>query len=147
MASNPNAFGDAELTNDSDRSSVVFKDFNFNFERHPVTGDIAKLTDISSVKSSVKNLILTNYYERGFHPEIGSNVRSALFENVTPMIAARLGRNIEDVVNNFEPRADLISVTVRANIDANAYEASIKFNVVNSQTDEQTINLFLERLR
>jgi len=99
------------------------------------------------VKASVKNLILTNYYERGFHPEIGSNVRSALFENVTPMIAARLGRNIEDVVNNFEPRADLISVTVRANIDANAYEASIKFNVVNSQTDEQTINLFLERLR
>ena len=26
MASNPNAFSDAELTNDSDRSSVVFKD-------------------------------------------------------------------------------------------------------------------------
>ena len=147
MAVNPSAFRDAESTNDSNRSAQVYKDINLNFSRHPVTGDIAKLTDISSVKASVKNLILTNYYERGFHPEIGSNVRSALFENVTPMIAARLGRNIEDVIVNFEPRAELISVIVQANIDSNAYEATIKFNVVNSETEEQTLNLFLERLR
>ena len=147
MAVNPSAFKDAEATNNSDRSAYIFKDFNFSFARHPVTGDIAKLTDVSAVKASVKNLVLTNFYERPFHPEIGSNVRAALFEPMTPMVASRLGRNIEDVVNNFEPRAELISVIVQANIDRNAYEATIKFNVVNTETEEQTLNLFLERLR
>ena len=147
MAVNPNAFRDAEATNNSERSAQTFKDFNFNFAKHPVTGDIAKLTDVAAVKASVKNLVMTNFYERGFHPEIGSNVRNALFENMTPQVASRLGRNIEDVIVNFEPRAELISVIVQANIDSNAYEATIKFNVVNSETEEQTLNLFLERLR
>ena len=147
MAANPTAYRDAEATNDSDRSAQVFKDFNLNFTRHPVTGDIAKLTNISAVKASVKNLVMTNFYERPFHPEIGSDVRRALFENMTPQVATRLGRNIEDVIVNFEPRAELINVIVQARIDMNAYEATIKFNVVNSETDEQTLNLFLERLR
>ena len=147
MAANPTAYRDAERTNDSERSAQVFKDFNFNFTRHPVTGDIAKLTNISAVKASVKNLVMTNFYERPFHPEIGSDVRRALFEPMTPQVASRLGRNIEDVIVNFEPRAELISVIVNARIDRNAYEATVKFNVVNSETDEQTLNLFLERLR
>ena len=147
MAANPTAYRDAEATNDSDRSAQVFKDFNFNFARHPVTGDIAKLTNISAVKASVKNLVMTNFYERPFHPEIGSDVRRALFENMTPQVATRLGRNIEDVIVNFEPRAELVSVVVQARIDMNAYQATITFNVVNSETDEQTLNLFLERLR
>jgi|SRR5210317_274583 phage baseplate assembly protein W len=147
MAANPTAFKDAEATNDSNRSAVIFKDFNFNFARHPVTGDIAKVTDVSAVKTSVKNLVFTNFYERGFNPSLGSNVRSALFEPVTPLVAARLGRNIEDVIVNFEPRAELISVIVRADLDRNAYEATIKFNVVNTETEEQTLDLFLERLR
>ena len=147
MAANPTAYRDAERTNDSVRNAQVFKDFNLNFTRHPVTGDIAKLTNISAVKASVKNLVMTNFYERPFHPEIGSDVRRALFENMTPQVATRLGRNIEDVIVNFEPRAELISVIVNARIDRNAYEATIKFNVVNSETDEQTLNLFLERLR
>ena len=147
MAANPTAYRDAERTNDSVRNAQVFKDFNLNFTRHPVTGDIAKLTNISAVKASVKNLVQTNFYERPFHPEIGSDVRRALFEPMTPQVATRLGRNIEDVIVNFEPRAELISVIVNARIDMNAYEATIKFNVVNSETDEQTLNLFLERLR
>jgi len=147
MAANPTAYRDAERTNDSVRNAQVFKDFNFNFTRHPVTGDIAKLTNISAVKASVKNLVQTNFYERPFHPEIGSDVRRALFEPMTPQVASRLGRNIEDVIVNFEPRAELISVIVNARIDRNAYEATVKFNVVNSETDEQTLNLFLERLR
>ena len=147
MAVNPSAFKDAEAINNSERSAFIFKDFNLNFAKHPVTGDIAKLTDIAAVKASVKNLVMTNFYERPFHPEIGSDVRNALFENMTPQVASRLGRNIEDVIVNFEPRAELISVIVQANIDRNAYEATIKFNVVNTETDEQTLDLFLERLR
>ena len=130
MAANPTAFRDAESTNNSERSAQIYKDINLSFARHPLTGDIAFLTDIEAVKRSVRNLINTSFYERPFHPEIGSDVRSILFEPVSPPVANVLQRNIEDVVRNFEPRAELISVDVVPNIDANAYAATIKFYVV-----------------
>lgn len=146
MAVNPTAFRDAESTNNSERSAQIYKDINLSFARHPLTGDIAFLTDIEAVKRSVRNLINTNFYERPFHPEIGSDVRSILFEPVSPPVANVLQRNIEDVIKNFEPRAELISVDVVPNIDANAYAANIKFYVVNSPTAVE-VNIFLERLR
>jgi len=146
MAVNPTAFRDAESTNNSERSAQIYKDINLSFARHPLTGDIAFLTDIEAVKRSVRNLINTSFYERPFHPEIGSDVRSILFEPVSPPVANVLQRNIEDVVRNFEPRAELISVDVVPNIDANAYAATIKFYVVNSPTAVE-VNIFLERLR
>lgn len=146
MAVNPTAFRDAEATNNSERSAQIYKDINLSFARHPLTGDIAFLTDVEAVKRSVRNLINTNFYERPFHPEIGSDVRSILFEPVSPPVANVLQRNIEDVIKNFEPRAELISVDVSPNIDSNSYSATIKFYVVNSPT-AVTVNVFLERLR
>ena len=146
MTVNPTAFRDAERTNDSDRNAQVFKDINLSLARHPITGDIASLTNIEAVKRSVRNLINTNFYERPFHPEIGSNVRSILFEPVSPVVASVLERHVRDVVENFEPRADLIDVQVTDNADANEYRVQIKFYVVNS-SDIVDMNIFLERLR
>ena len=146
MTVNPTAFRDAERTNDSDRNAQVFKDINLSLARHPITGDIASLTNIEAVKRSVRNLINTNFYERPFHPEIGSNVRSILFEPVSPVVASVLERHVKDVIENFEPRAELIDVQVTDNSDANEYRVQIKFYVVNS-SDIVDMNIFLERLR
>ena len=146
MTANPTAFRDAERVNDSDRNAQVFKDINLSLARHPITGDIASLTNIEAVKRSVRNLINTNFYERPFHPEIGSNVRSVLFEPVSPIVASVLERHVKDVVENFEPRAELIDVQVTDNSDANEYRVQIKFYVVNS-SDIVDMNIFLERLR
>ena len=146
MTANPTAFRDAERVNDSDRNAQVFKDINLSLARHPITGDIASLTNIEAVKRSVRNLINTNFYERPFHPEIGSNVRSVLFEPVSPIVASVLERHVKDVVENFEPRAELIDVQVTDNADANEYRVQIKFYVVNS-SDIVDMNIFLERLR
>jgi phage baseplate assembly protein W len=147
MAANPTAFKDAESTNDSDRSAQIYKDINLNFSMHPITGDISKLSNVEAVKRSVRNLVNTNFYERPFHPEIGSNVRSILFEPVSSLVADVLKRYVEDVINNFEPRAELIDVNVNAQIDRNAYEVEVKFYLVNSPSGLQTVNLFLEGLR
>ena len=146
MTANPTAFRDAERTNDSDRNAQVFKDINLSLARHPITGDIASLSNIEAVKRSVRNLINTNFYERPFHPEIGSNVRSILFEPVSPIVASVLERHVKDVIENFEPRAELIDVQVSDNSDANEYRVQIKFYVVNS-SDIVDMNIFLERLR
>tara|TARA_B100000035_G_scaffold274655_1_gene251196 strand:+ start:787 stop:1227 length:441 start_codon:yes stop_codon:yes gene_type:complete len=146
MTVNPTAFRDAERHNDSDRNAQIFKDINLSLAKHPITGDIASLSNIEAVKRSVRNLINTNFYERPFHPEIGSNVRSVLFEPVSPVVAAVLERHVKDVIDNFEPRAELIDVVVSDNADANEYRVQIKFFVVNS-SDIVDMNIFLERLR
>ncbi len=146
MTANPTAFRDAERHNDSDRNAQIFKDINLSLAKHPITGDIATLTNVEAVKRSVRNLINTNFYERPFHPEIGSNVRSILFEPVSPIVAAILERHVKDVIQNFEPRAELVDVQVKDNSDRNEYKVQIKFYVVNS-SDIVDMNIFLERLR
>lgn len=146
MTANPTAFRDAERTNSSDRNAQIFKDINLSLARHPITGDIATLSNVEAVKRSVRNLVNTNFYERPFHPEIGSNVRSVLFEPVSPIVATVLERHIRDVIANFEPRAELVDVIVSDNSDANEYRVQIKFFIVNS-SDIANMNIFLERLR
>jgi phage baseplate assembly protein W len=146
MTANPTAFRDAERTNSSDRNAQIFKDINLSLARHPITGDIATLSNVEAVKRSVRNLVNTNFYERPFHPEIGSNVRSVLFEPVSPIVATVLERHIRDVIANFEPRAELVDVIVSDNSDANEYRVQIKFFIVNS-SDIADMNIFLERLR
>ena len=146
MTANPTAFRDAERTNNSDRAAQIFKDINLSLARHPITGDIATLSNVEAVKRSVRNLVNTNFYERPFHPEIGSNVRSVLFEPVSPIVATVLERHVRDVIANFEPRAELVDVIVSDNSDANEYRVQIKFFIVNS-SDIADMNIFLERLR
>ena len=128
------------------RNTRTFTDIDLNFTAHPVTGDVTRKYDEASIKQSVKNLILTQNYERPFHSEIGSQVRSVLFEPVSPMTTMILQRSIEDVINNFEPRVTLTSVNVSPNIDNNAYNISIYFKIINTETPT-TVDLTLKRTR
>jgi phage baseplate assembly protein W len=128
------------------RNTRTFKDIDLNFTAHPVTGDVARKYDEAAIKQSVRNLILTQNYERPFHSEIGSQVRSALFESASPMTAAILQRSIEDVINNFEPRAVLLEVEVIDNLDNNAYNVKIVFKIINTETPI-SVNLILKRTR
>ena len=128
------------------RNTRTFTDIDLNFTAHPVTGDVTRKYDEASIKQSVKNLILTQNYERPFHSEIGSQVRAVLFEPVSPMTTMVLQRSIEDVINNFEPRVTLTSVNVSPNIDNNAYNISIYFKIINTETPT-TVDLTLKRTR
>ena len=134
------------VTNRSKRSSRVYKDLNLDFQQNTATKDIQKMLDVESVKRSVRNLINLNYYEKPFHPEIGSNLRGLLFENITPQISHYIGKQIEFLIKNYEPRCRLVEVANRPNIDRNGYSVSISFYVVNSPNPVQ-VETFLERLR
>ena len=89
------SYSSENLSNNSKRSTRIYKDLDLDFGRNIVTNDVNKLTDVESVKRSVRNLINTNHFERPFHPEIGGNVRALLFENMTPLTALNLQRKIE----------------------------------------------------
>ena len=140
------AYSDAQRTNNSSRSVKTYSDLNLNFTRNPATGDVARLTDIEAVKRSVRNIVLTNQFERHIHPEIGSSVRALLFENVTPLNAILLEDRIREVIINFEDRAEITSVRVIDDADRNGYRVIINFQVLNS-VENVTITEFLQRLR
>ena len=141
------AIYDAQLTNDSDRSVRKYSDLDLFFGKKSSNSDIQNITDIKAVKRSVRNLVLLNHYEKPFHPEIASGVRDMLFELMTPVTAQILARKVEDVINNYEPRARLVSVSAIPNLDRNEYEVSIEFYVVNQPTELVDLSIMLERLR
>ena len=143
----PTAHKDAQAFNDSPRNVRQYSDLDLFFSAKGVSKDISKVTDIQAVKRSVRNLVLTNHYEKPFHPEIGSGVRDILFEPMTPITANILTRKIEDVIENFEPRAKLIGVRAQPNLDRNEYEVTIEFYVVNTPTELVDLTVMLERLR
>ena len=134
------------LTNQSKRSARIYKDLNLDFQQNTATKDIQKMLDVESVKRSVRNLINLNHYEKPFHPEVGSNMRALLFENITPQISHFIGKQIELLIRNYEPRCRLVQVANMPNLDRNGYSVSISFYVVNHPEPVQ-VETFLERLR
>jgi phage baseplate assembly protein W len=114
--------------------------------RYSNPADLVVRFNENAIKASVKNLIMTMNYERPFHPEIGSQVNSLLFEPATPLLSAVLERTIRHTIDNFEPRVTLNDVSVKINPDNNAASVSIMFTILNTQTP-QTLNLVLERTR
>ena len=138
---------DAQLTNDSDRVVKEYVDLDLFFGKKSSNSDIQDLTNVKAVKRSIRNLILTNHYEKPFHPEIGSGVRDILFENMTPVTSIILAKKIEDVILNFEPRARLVGVRAEPILDRNSYEVTIEFYIVNQPTELVDLSVMLERLR
>ena len=123
-----------------------FRDLDLNFAIHPITKDVNIYKAEYAVINSVKNLILTNHFEKPFQPEVGSNIRRLLFDNVDSIIAAQIEREIEETITNFEPRVQISSVIAIHAPEENGYKIRLEFFVINNP-DPITINFFLERIR
>jgi len=128
-----------------------YSDLDLDFIAHPATKDVVKKTGVDAIRRSVRNLILTNFYDRKFRHYIGSNAQKILFDNINPLTATYLKNAIVETIENLEPRVALINdrnngVFVKVAPDYNGYQVSISFTIVNTG-EPATITLFLERLR
>ena len=123
-----------------------FSDLDLDFMAHPTTGDVMKKTGVDAIKRSIRNLILTNFYDRPFRSYIGSNAQKLLFENANPLTANFLKDAIQEVITNYEPRVKVNDIRVNFDIDNNGYNAKISFVILNTNLPV-AINLFLERIR
>lgn len=123
-----------------------FSDLDLDFLPHPTTGDVVKKKGLDSVARSVRNLILSNFYDRPFRPYIGSNAQKILFDNATPLSSNLLKDAIKEVIGNYEPRVAIRDIIVNFDVDNNGYNVQIYFSIVNNNLPA-VINLFLERLR
>jgi len=124
----------------------IYQDFDLNFGFHPVRKDLVLIRDEASVIASLKNLLMLNHFEIPFRPEIGSNIRKLLFENMTPFTADDLRRFIRETIVNFEPRVKIDILTVDVNPDDNGYSVHLECYIgINPKAE--IVNLLLERIR
>jgi len=112
----------------------------------PYNKDVVPALDIDAVKNSVRNLVLTNFYEVPFDPFKGSNLRALLFENADTYTAMAINKEIKRVLIQHEPRVNVTAVNVIDQSDINSYAITINFNIIALNTAAE-LNFYLERLR
>jgi phage baseplate assembly protein W len=126
-----------------------YKDIYTNLDvrlNNRAKGDLYSLDDVDAIKTSIKNIILTDPGERFFNPKFGGGIRRTLFENISEDTEFYIKTIVEAAIKNFEPRVNLIEVYVTAVPDDNLYHLSILFSILNNP-DMQKLNVILNRVR
>ncbi len=126
-------------------STRTYKDLAFSMFANPMNGDIGKSTGATAVKRAIVGILKTNFNERMFQPQFGSNIRALLFEPMNPITEQRMKTEIEDAVKRHEPRAQVIGINVTAQEEQNRYLVNILFNV-SSEAEPQKLETYFERL-
>ena len=141
------ALSDSERTNNSPLNAREYRDLDLFFTKKSVNKDVNILTNIGAVKRSVRNLILLNFYEKPFHPEIGCGIRGLLFEPAGPLTSIAISQAATDVLANYEPRANVLRIDVKPDLDRNAYDMTVNFTVINQPAELVQVDVLLEVLR
>ena len=129
-----------------DSSDVIYSDFDNQFITNPITKSLNKKVNRDAVKQAVKNLIQTDYYERPFNSDLGCYIRGFLFEPFTSHLQEQMKQAIINVIENYEPRANIIDILVEDRIDLNAIAITVAFEIVNDP-DAVVLDVILERVR
>lgn len=123
-----------------------YSDLDLDFIPHPTTGDVVRKFGEDAIKRSIRNLVLTNFYDRPFRPGIGSNVSQVLFEQPSPIVSNLIKEFVKEVVTNFEPRVSLRRLDVEYDDQNSGYNVRLEYEIIN-RPQLRTIAIFLERIR
>jgi len=123
-----------------------FRDIDLSFRINPFTKDLYTKTDEEAVKTALKNLILTKNFERKFHPEIGTQVQSLLFENNSPAVLIAMDRTIRESIERFEPRVRIVDLQINETNDPNELQVYLVFSFKNVD-NPITLTTTLTRVR
>jgi phage baseplate assembly protein W len=125
--------------------AVDYLDIDLTFAKRP-SGDIYKKRDAAAVKQSIKNLLLTDFYEKPFQPFFGGNLRAMLFELADEDTEDEVEENIRNAINKYEPRAEILTISVNVLPDQNDMRVSVYFKIISTQ-ETVTFTTNLSRLR
>ena len=123
----------------------LYKDIDLTFANKP-SGEIFKKESAAAVKQTVKNLMLTNYFEKPFKPKFGANLREMLFDLADDDAEEDIEERIKNAISIFEPRAQALNVNATATPDRNSIRVTVEFRVINTQ-EIVTVSTVLARLR
>ena len=151
MASSPTILSDKSISGDIKKARVTsrvkgWRDLDLSLTLHPIRKDIIPLKDDNAIKNSVKNLLISNFYERPFSRDVGANLRALLFEPADSITKIALKENIRRVIQKYEPRVALRDIEIKYQDDSNAYNITVIFKIKEFDTNE-SVEIVLRRLR
>ena len=123
----------------------TYKDLSFSLFANPMSGDVGKKTGAAAVKGAIVSILKTNYNERLFDPEFGTDIRGSLFEPMNPLTEQRMKKKVEVALARHEPRAEVLGISVKAQEEQNRYEISVVFNVA-SEAEPQKVTTYFDVL-
>jgi len=126
---------------------LSFKDLNISFKPHPITGDLVVSKDVAAIKQAIRTLLLTNKGERLFQPDLGSDISRYLFEPLDFSIAGLVKSSITDLMNRYEPRVILSSISVVPDFDNNGLDVDMIVELIGREDEPIGISFFLDRTR
>jgi phage baseplate assembly protein W len=115
----------------------LYADIDFRFRPHPITGDVTIKYDTDAIKRAVRNIVLTNFYERPFKPSLGSSLRNQLFEMTTDRKVRRLAVRVQKIIEDFEPRVENVKVQFGEVSDRNELDVTIFYNIKNNSQGQE----------
>jgi phage baseplate assembly protein W len=130
-----------------ERVSKGFKDLSMSFQVNPLNYDLIALKNESAIARSIRNLVLTYPGERFFNENLGSKVSRSLFENIDEISASVIKDEIENTINNYEPRVNLIDVVVEPNYDNAEFNVTINYRIVGIDVLPQQLSFALQPTR
>jgi hypothetical protein len=128
-------------------TSLSFKDLNITFKKHPVTNDVVVSRDASAIKQAIVNVLLTNKGERLMNPRYGSDIRRFLFEPLDYGTGFQIKRNIQDTLDRFEPRVNVIDIKCTPNFQDNGFDVELQYRIKGTDNPPTAIEFFLSRTR
>ena len=130
-----------------ERVSRGFRDISMSFEINPISNDLIGVKNDTAIARSIRNLVLTTPGERFFNENLGSRVSETLFENVDEISAAAIQDEIEETINKYEPRVELLSVKVDPDYDNHEFNVTLVYNIIGIDALPQQLNFALQPTR
>ena len=137
----------ADRITSTSKQSEYYSDFIINFNRNPISGELARLNNERAVFRAIRNLLHTNRGERLFNSSIGSNIKRILFEPADSISEELLRSAIQTTIEQHEPRAALKNISVSFSEEQDAYSVNILLSLVNDQSQAFTFSTVLKRVR
>ena len=130
-----------------ERVSQGFKDISMSFENNPLTQDLIALKNENAIARSIKNIVFTSPGEKFFVPDFGSDVADSLFETMDDLTGSLIEDQIRESINEFEPRVKLMDVIALPGFDNNAFDVTIKYEVIGADVPPQQLEFALQPTR
>ena len=142
---------DKSITGDITKARIVsrkkpHRDLDLSLKIHPIRKDIIPLKDDNAIKNALRNLLVSNFYDRPFSRDKGANLKGLLFEPADVITQITMRKNLETVIRKYEPRVAIRRITINDDPDNNSYRINVNFKIKENDTDE-SVSIVLRRLK
>ena len=122
-----------------------YTDIDLNLTPHPSSKDLTLKYDKDAVKRSLRNIMLTNDYERPFKPNFGANLRAQLFASADHITKYEIRKQITEAIEDYEPRVVIDKIYLNEDKVNNMF-VNIHYGIRGVQ-EPQELEVLLQRVR